>query len=190
MKVPTALLIATVLLAACERPPTIPALISDPGAPQFRQAGLGAEVARDLAALRRATASFHDSDAAAEAGWSAEITGCMSGGSAGAMGFHYGNVGLIDGTAEVGRPELLLYEPTRNGGLRLVGVEYVIPYAFHSRDAAPPVLFGQDFVKVDAFELWGLHAWVWAENPAGMFAAWNPRVSCDFAPAPSTAAHH
>ena len=22
------------------------------------------------------------------------------------------------------------------------------------------------------------HAWVWANNPAGMFADWNPKVSC------------
>lgn len=190
MKVATALLVAIWLVAACAREPTDPGVISDPGAPRFSQSGLGAEVTHDLAALRRATASFHDSDAAAEAGWSTEVTGCMSAGSAGAMGFHYGNVALIDGIAEVDRPELLLYEPTRNGGLRLVGVEYIIPYTFHSRDAAPPVLFGQEFVQVDSFGLWGLHAWAWAENPDGMFAAWNPRVSCDFAPAVSTAAHH
>ena len=106
------------------------------------------------------------------------------------MGFHYGNLGLIDGVAEVNRPELLLYEPTRNGKLRLVGVEYIIPYDFHSRDSAPPVLFGQEFVQVDAFGLWGLHAWVWAENPNGMFAPWNPRVSCKFAASLSTALHH
>lgn len=190
MKVPAMLLVAIGLFTACEREPVAPELLSEPGPTQFSHAKLDADVARDLAALRRATAAFHDFSVASAAQWSAPITGCMSGGAAGAMGFHYGNVGLIDGVAEVERPELLLYEPTRNGKLRLVGVEYIIPYAFHSRDAAPPVLMGQEFVQVDHFGLWGLHAWVWAENPAGMFAPWNPRVSCEFAASVSTVAHH
>ena len=76
-------------------------------------------------------------------------------------------------------PELLLYEPEKNGRLRLVAVEYIIPYTFHSRDAAPPELFGQKFIQNDVFQLWGLHAWVWKENPSGIFANWNPRVNCE-----------
>ena len=180
----TASLIAIVLLAGCGREPAGPAHT----APLASQAG--SAVHRDLAALRRATAAFHDFGAAARAGWSAQITGCMSAGAQGAMGFHYGNVGLIDGVAEVERPELLLYEMTRDGGMRLVGVEYIIPYTFHPRDAAPPVLFGQEFARVDAFGLWGLHAWVWSENPSGMFAPWNPRVSCEFAATTAAMAHH
>jgi len=190
MKVPASLLVAIGLLAGCERDAAGPGLLREATSPAFRQAALGSEVARDLAALRRATAAFHDFEAAEDAEWSEPITGCMSGGAEGAMGFHYGNLGLIDGVAEVNRPELLLYEPTRNGKLRLVGVDYITPYDFHSRDSAPPVLVGQEFVQVDAFGLWGLHAWVWAENPNGMFAPWNPRVSCKFAASLSTALHH
>jgi hypothetical protein len=100
-------------------------------------------------------------------------------GGAGGMGFHYGNTDFIDGTAQVERPQLLLYEPESNGKLRLVAVEYIIPYTFHARSAEPPVLFGQPFAQVDAFQLWGLHAWVWKENKSGIFAAWNPAVNCD-----------
>ena len=126
------------------------------------------------------TASFHDFQSGSDAGWSAQITPCMTDpGGAGGMGFHYGNVGLIDGTASVEKPQLLLYEPQKNGKLALVAVEYIIPYTFHPRSAAPPVLFNQPFQQVDAFQLWGLHAWVWKENPSGMFASWNPRVNCD-----------
>jgi len=143
-------------------------------------AGLGAAVEQDLATLRRVTASFHDFETARDAGWSTQITACMTDpGGAGGMGFHYGNTALINGTANVETPQLLLYEPEQNGKLRLVAVEYIIPYSFHSRDAEPPVLFGQKFQQVDAFQLWGLHAWVWQENPSGMFASWNPRVNCD-----------
>ena len=147
-----------------------------------------AAVNQDLATLRQVTASFHSFDAASAAGWSAQITPCMES-PEGGMGFHYGNVGLIDGTARVDQPELLLYEPESNGRLRLVAVEYIIPYTFHSRDAAPPVLFGQAFAQVDAFQLWGLHAWVWKNNPSGTFAPWNPQVNCANATATSRMSH-
>jgi hypothetical protein len=86
---------------------------------------------------------------------------------------------LIDGSVSVDQPELLLYEPEKNGQMRLVAVEYIIPYTFHPRSAEAPVLFGQQFQQNDTFQLWGLHAWVWAENPSGMFASWNPRVTCE-----------
>ena len=39
----------------------------------------------------------------------------MSNGDQGAMGIHYANVGLIDGTADPLRPEALIYEPGTNG---------------------------------------------------------------------------
>jgi hypothetical protein len=71
-----------------------------------------------------------------------------------------------------------LYEPEQNGRLRLVAVEYIIPYTFHGRDAEPPVLFGEKFQQNDSFQLWGLHAWIWDENPSGIFANWNPRLDC------------
>ena len=139
----------------------------------------GASVNQDLASLRRVTAGFHDFNTASNAGWSAQITPCMTDShGAGGMGFHYGNVGLIDGTATVEKPQLLLYEPEKNGRLRLVAVEYIIPYSFHPRSATPPRLFDQDFQQVDDFQLWGLHAWVWRDNPSGIFAPWNPQVNC------------
>jgi hypothetical protein len=147
-----------------------------------------ASVAQDLATLRQVTASFHDFQTAAAAGWGAQITPCMES-PEGGMGFHYGNTAFIDGTARVDQPELLLYEPESNGRLRLVAVEYIIPYTLHSRDAAPPVLFGQEFQQVDAFQLWGLHAWVWKNNPSGMFANWNPEVSCAATALRSTMTH-
>jgi hypothetical protein len=150
-----------------------------------------AAVNKDLAALRRVTTRFHNFKTAAAAGWAAQITPCMTDpGGAGGMGFHYGNPALIDGTARVEEPELLLYEPQQNGRLRLVAVEYIIPYTAHSRDAAAPELFGgQKFKQNDTFQLWGLHAWVWNDNPSGMFADWNPRVTCENATSVSRMAH-
>ncbi len=134
----------------------------------------------EIATIRRVTAPFHSFAVASKAGWSTEITSCLidTGGNAGGMGFHYGNTALIDGTTHIDKPQLLLYEPERNGRLRLMAVEYIIPYSFHSRDAAPPVLLGQRFMQFDAFQVWGLHAWIWKDNPSGLFAPWNPRVTC------------
>jgi hypothetical protein len=150
----------------------------------------GAAVNKDLATLRRVTAPFHQFANATVAGWSAQITPCMTDpNGAGGMGFHYGNGGLIDGSVQVDQPELLLYEPEQNGRLRLVAVEYIIPYTFHARSAAAPRLFGQDFKQNDTFQLWGLHAWVWKENPSGMFANWNPTVTCEHTAAISSMVH-
>jgi len=142
--------------------------------------GFGSAVEQDLATLRQATAAFQRFEVARDAGWGAKITNCMTDPlGAGGMGFHYGNTDLFDGSVSVDKPELLLYEPEKNGRLRLVAVEYIIPYTFHSRDAAPPRLFDQPFIQNDVFQLWGLHAWVWSENPSGMFKSWNPRVTCE-----------
>jgi hypothetical protein len=149
-----------------------------------------ASVNKDLATLRSLTAQFHSFDKAKAAGWGTQITPCMvDPGGAGGMGFHYGNTNFIDGTARVDEPELLLYEPEGNGRLRLVAVEYIVPYTFVPRSAPPPELFGQKFAQVDVFQLWGLHAWVWQDNPSGIFAPWNPRVNCNNASAVMAMAH-
>lgn len=185
-----------VLLAACGGDGASTAVAPDQLAASATKSGTGtsgavtdANVQQELAALRRVTARYHDISAASAAGWSAQITGCMVSDSGG-MGFHYGNVGLIDGSVSVEQPELLLYEPQKNGSMQLVAVEYIIPYAAHARDAAAPVLFGQQFTRNDTFQLWGLHAWVWAENPSGMFANWNPKVSCAYAAGGAMAMTH
>ena len=187
MRRTTRLLAVIALLSGCSGEPTAtgPGADVGPDAAGNRLANKpstsesAASVQKDLATLRQVTARFHRFEAATNAGWSTKITPCMTD-PAGGMGFHYGNTALIDAVANVAEPELLLYEPEKNGRLRLVAVEYIIPYTLHARDAAPPVLFGREFLQNDAFQLWGLHAWVWKHNPSGMFANWNPTVSCKY----------
>ena len=134
-----------------------------------------------LAALRRATAAFHDIDVAMAAGWSEEITGCRES-SEGGMGYHFANFDvLLDAELDPLRPEAMLYEPRPNGDLRLVAVEYVIPEGFLPRTAEPPVVLGRELHFSEANLAWILHVWLWRHNPSGMFADWNPRVSCDSA---------
>jgi len=135
----------------------------------------------EIAALRRATAPFHSIDVAFNAGWTTDITGCLEA-PEGGMGHHFANLDvLFDAEVDPLRPETLLYEPRKDGSLRLVAVEYVIPEDFLPRSAEAPVLFGQEFHFNEDFGVWALHVWAWRHNPYGMFEDWNPRVSCEFA---------
>ncbi len=135
---------------------------------------------RDLATLRAATAGFHRYEVAKDAGYTFLFMNmCMEDGSpakAGGMGKHYVNTSLLDANLDVANPEALLYEPGPNGQLNLVAVEYVIPKSAWTSDQ-PPRLFGRD-LKLNKFDLWALHVWVWENNPSGLYADWNPRVSC------------
>ena len=179
MKSTHLLLAGAALLAACTDPSTTaPRATGAVGAAPAAYRGVNSDVEKDLATLRRVTAPLHRFDAGQAAGWKTQITTCMvSAQGLGAMGYHYGNTALIDGTARVDEPELLIYEPEENGTLRLVGVEYIIPLsAWH--EPTPPRLFGREFAVNQHFQVWALHAWVWKENPSGMFASWNPKASC------------
>ena len=137
-----------------------------------------------LAALRGATARFHRLDAAVAEGYT-PFGGCFSDpAGTGAMGYHYVNNELVDDPAiDPLRPELLVYAQQPSGELRLVAVEWItFVSAWHGAgNAAPPGLFGHEFhvnptLLAEPFYL--LHAWIWKNNPDGMFADWNPKVRC------------
>jgi hypothetical protein len=168
-------------LAACEPAPTAPAQeTAQHTYVRFAQNPAAAgktEVNRWLASLRGVLAPFHRFEAAHAAGYDAQITPCMELPGTGGMGFHCGDPGLIDGVVEELKPELLLYEPQKNGRLRLVAVEYVVPFTAWTQ-ADPPSLHGLTFAANQTFQVWALHAWVWRHNPAGTFADWNPTVNC------------
>jgi hypothetical protein len=96
------------------------------------------------------------------------------------MGVHYLNPELVgDGEIETFRPEVLLYEPV-GGRLRLVGVEYFIP----DTGQPHPTVLGRPLdgpnpgLEPGMPVHYSLHAWIWESNPSGMFAPYNPAVSC------------
>lgn len=185
MRLPPVLLAGIVLLAACgDERITSDASSLTPEILRIAASRTGdepsTEVNKDLAALQKVTAKFHSFESAKAAGWSEPITGCMSDPMAGGMGYHYGNPKLIDGNVRADEPELLLYEPQKNGRMRLVAVEYIVPLGAWS-SPKPPRLFNKDFVVNQAFGIWALHAWVWENNPSGLLSDWNPRVSCAYA---------
>jgi hypothetical protein len=136
-------------------------------------------------AVRQATERFNDVEAAQAAGYGL-FHGCVSGPQEGAMGIHLVNGDLVgDGELDPLQPEALLYE-AKNGQLRFVAVEYVvIADAWHATHETPPVLMGQLFHYVGSPNRYGipafyeLHVWAWKRNPNGMFADWNPKVSCE-----------
>ena len=84
---------------------------------------------------------------------------------------------MIDGVVIDARPEVLLYEPGRNGRMRFVGVEFIIPFTAWTA-TEPPTLYGQTFARNETFKVWALHVWIERKNPKGMFADWNPKVDC------------
>jgi hypothetical protein len=132
----------------------------------------------DVEALRASLAPYSSLALAKMAGYNTAITDCMSNGDEGAMGVHFGDPGIIDGTADAMHPEALIYEPGTNGEMSLVGVEFLVPFSAVPKTAAAPVLFGQKFQVNDVFGVWALHVWTHRSNPSGLFANWNPRVHC------------
>jgi hypothetical protein len=141
-------------------------------------ASCGASVERDVERLRGVTAPYRVLDSAVAAGYAREVRSCLAHPSHGAMGFHHVNRALVDDRVEPDRPEILLYSRTAEGEYRLNGVEYIVPYSVRPRESEPPTVMGRRLKQSDSLRLWYLHVWVWAENPAGRFADWNPAVRC------------
>jgi hypothetical protein len=173
---PFTLALAALALSACAAEAPVAAPVE--GAAHAHASSVHSPaVQRDLAALRRATAPFHRFERAVEAGYAAAITPCWEHRTDGAMGYHYGKEALIDGTVSLLEPELLMYEPQPGGHMRLVGMEYIVPIDAWTGDA-PPTLLGQAFHPHSTLPIYKLHVWLWRDNPRGVFADWNPAVSC------------
>ena len=155
---------------------------------------------KQLAAVRQATHKYHDVGVAEADGY-VSTEECVQVPGMGGMGIHYVNGALLgDISVDHLAPEVLLYVPA-DDGLKLVAVEYVMT-ALALVDGVPqpwlevtpppgevwvttnPVLFGQTFngpmPPHGPGEPWHyeLHAWVWQGNAHGVFADFNPNLSC------------
>jgi hypothetical protein len=101
-----------------------------------------------------------------------------------------------DGTIDFAAPEVLVYEPQADGSEQLVAVEYLVfqePWSSAGNEGLPS-FFGTEFVPMvddPATEMdeahglashYELHVWVPRSNDSGMFAEFNPAVSCAHAP--------
>jgi hypothetical protein len=140
--------------------------------------GQDAAVERDVARVRAATEKFKSLDQAVAAGYGRDGGRCLDNPPHGAMGFHHQNDALLDDRLEVERPEMLVYERLPNGQYRLNGVEYIVPFSARPETSPPPTVMGQALKPAPSLKIWYLHVWVFTENPSGLFADWNPRVTC------------
>jgi hypothetical protein len=136
-----------------------------------------------LELVRQATAAYHSLPNALDAGF---VPFAVDGSSTptcfesdrGGMGVHY--VRNVDDVTDATDPEALVYEVSESGELELVGVEYVVPQEFVEDQSGAvvtlPALHGRQFHKHASLPLYILHAWIWEENPEGMFADFNSAV--------------
>jgi hypothetical protein len=136
--------------------------------------------------VRDATERFRDVSVAESEGYGL-LFGCVSGGDYGAMGLHFVNFPLVvDGKIDATTPEIVLYEATSNGRLRITGADFlVLASEWDKTHTTAPELNGQLFHYFEAPNRFGLppfytlHVWAWKDNPNGTFTNWNPSVSCD-----------
>jgi hypothetical protein len=134
-----------------------------------------------IAEVRGATADLRDLDVATEGGYG-KFLDCFTHGEDAGMGQHYVNGDLVgDDVLDPLQPEALVYEPREDGSLILVAFEYLVFEDNWTADD-PPTLFGQEFALKtnipDTPPVWALHVWVWAHNPNGLFADYNPTIFC------------
>ena len=186
-----ALAVAAPVLAAVALHPTI--AVGDENAPAVDEHGThAAGMEAELAQVRSVTAKYHRVEEAVadgyELGWvngsgDRIVARCVSSPTAGAMGYHYFNAALMaDDAVNALEPEVLVYAPSPDG-LKLVAVEWVARSAQSDPPgvSSPPSVLGMDMhilVPPPGPAFYLTHAWIWANNPAGMFADFNPEVSC------------
>ncbi len=175
MKVYVSMLAALPLLAPALAP-------ADDGKPDAKSRAVSPLVER----VRAATAQYRDPEVAMANGYMPGL--CVSGPNHGAMGVHFINASLLGKDVSPDTPEALIYEPSKDGRMRLVGVEF-ITFASDWVDEVP-VMDGHLFHYAGAPNRYGippfyqLHVWAWRDNPDGTFSDWNRRVSCDAQPTP------
>lgn len=150
-----------------------------------------------LSQLRKVTAQYHDPEKAIADGYQPTDV-CVLG-----MGYHYVNFGLAsDLNIDELQPEVIIFEPSADGSVRLVAAEYFV-VALANTETGPVPWFGESPPPLGWFNAapvifedqtfegpmpghepgmpwhYDLHAWVWKHNPDGMFASFNPNVSCE-----------
>jgi hypothetical protein len=95
------------------------------------------------------------------------------------MGYHFLKAELVSPAFDIKRPPILVYNKNEDGSFELLAVEYAVPIDPQTPNVPPVGFFGDD----DEWDFntlntgwWTLHAWVWKNNPDGVFSPMNPLV--------------
>jgi hypothetical protein len=169
-----AALLLTTLATGCA---TSASASSMPGLTEHHGNGVQLTTA-DRSSAMLATAAYQDVAVAERDGYqsSIETLGCFQHPERGGMGVHYIRADLLDARVDIRTPEALVYElDAANHVVGLVGHEYIVPIDQWT-SSTPPGLFGMSFHRHPTLPLWVLHAWLWKDNPSGVFEDWNPAV--------------
>ncbi len=140
------------------------------------------ELSPELEALRAKFEKYQDPIVAIHDGYFSTL-GCVAFPD-GDMGVHFLNPALIGPTPDPMAPPILLYEAS-GGKLSLAGVEWIVPLATGVKER--PELFGQPLggpmeghepLLPKDLRHYDLHAWLFLNNPLGLFHHSNPEVKC------------
>lgn len=136
---------------------------------------------QELAVSKKALQKYRDIEVALDEGF----TGLMPGACVPNMGIHLIKPNRVDDAKlKIKKPEILVYEPMKDGSYMLVAAEWYVPA---EKTDKTPVLFKQKFQGPMANhdgskgKHYDLHAWLFKNNPDGMFKPENKRVSCKYA---------
>ncbi|MBD0707149.1 MULTISPECIES: hypothetical protein [unclassified Streptomyces] len=137
----------------------------------------GDSVARDIATAYTATARYAYEPEAVAAGFVRTDTCVAMPGMGGGMGYHYLNRANV-GSTDPARPATVIYATGADGRRHLVAVEWIV------RDSGQPApdMFGRPFDgpfdHAVLGRIYDRHVWLYKENPDGLFARYNPTVTC------------
>ena len=137
------------------------------------------ESAPNIDEVREDTQDLQTIESAEAAGYqNVDVESCVSS-PEGAMGYHFVNFSLLDLDLDPSKPEILVFVPGDNGELQLGAVEYAVPIdMWDEGSVVPPRILGQSLHVNADLGLYVLHAWIYIDNSAGVFADWNPEISC------------
>lgn len=138
-------------------------------------------VREELAISKKALEKYRDVDVALDDGFTGlDPKACVPN-----MGIHLIKPNRADDAKlHIKRPEILVYEPLKNGKYRLVAAEWFVP---DEKTDKTPILFNEKFQGPhknhdgSKGKHYDLHAWLFKNNPDGMFKPENKRVSCKYA---------
>ena len=137
-------------------------------------------VRKELAISKKALNKYRDIEVALDEGF----VGLMPGACVPNMGIHLIKPSRMDDKKlHIKKPEILLYEPQKNGSYKLVGAEWYVPA---EKTNKTPKIFNEKFQgPMDNHDdsdgqHYDLHVWLFKKNPDGMFNPLNKRVSCKY----------